>query len=545
MSATRRDVLKAMLGGAASASALHLGVDRESRTVTPASPAAALLNVDAIQTLKAQRHLRDFVKQAWHVVEPATPYRHNWHIDALSDHLEATLTGEIRNLLIMMPPRAMKSLTISVFFPAWAWIQHPELRFLYASYAQSLSTQHSMATRRVIESDWYQARWRDRFTLSDDDNLKTRFSNDHRGERISTSVGAAVTGMGGDLVIADDPHNVQQAESDAVRESVLRWWDQAMSTRLNNPATGARIVVMQRVHEQDLAGHVADDQAWTPLNLPMEYEPTMYVSPLGWSDPRTETGDLLWPERMDAGFVATQKRTLGSQAYAAQYQQHPQPAEGGMFKRHWWRYWQPRDANLPPVAVKMGDGSTQYVPAVERPAWWERSAHSWDMTFKQTDAGSYVVGLAGATNGANLYLMPERFRERTDFPGSLAAVLRQRSSYPDFPAILIEEKANGAAVIDTLKQSVSGLIPVQVDGSKEARAHAATPFVEAGNVYLPHPLIAPWVEEFIAECASFPTGAHDDQVDAFTQLVRYLMSGASRELHEPQGALADYFSGWN
>src|SRR5690606_37556198 len=149
----------------------------------------ALLDRDPIRTLKAERHLRDFVKQAWHVVEPATTYQHNWHIDALCDHLEATLPGDIRNLLVTMPPRAMKSLTISVFFPAWAWIHKPELRFLYASYAQSLSTEHSQLTRMVIESDWYQARWGHIYQLADDANLKTRFSNTKRGYRVATSVG--------------------------------------------------------------------------------------------------------------------------------------------------------------------------------------------------------------------------------------------------------------------------------------------------------------------------------------------------------------------
>ncbi|MGI8405133.1 MAG: phage terminase large subunit [Thermomicrobiales bacterium] len=481
-----------------------------------------LLYLDSIQTTLAERRLRHFVKQAWHVVEPSTAYLHNWHIDALADHLEATLTGEIRNLLIMMPPRAMKSLTISVFFPAWAWIQHPELRFLYASYAQSLSTGHSMATRRVIESDWYQARWSDRFTLSDDDNLKTRFSNDARGERISTSVGAAVTGMGGDLVIADDPHSVQQSESDTVRDGVLRWWDQAMSTRLNNPKTGARIVVMQRVHENDLAGHVQEDPAWMCLNLPMEYEPTTIVSPLGWSDPRTIDGQLLWPERMDERFVATQKRTLGSMAYAAQYQQRPTPAEGGMFKRHWWRYWQPRGSNMPPIDVRMPDGSTRHVFAEEQPAWWDRVAQSWDMSFKETKSGSFVVGLVGATSGPNGYLL-DLFRDRTDFPGSIAAVEAMTAKWPDAYAKYVEEKANGAAVIATLKATIPGLIAVQPDGGKESRAHAVTPLVEAGNWFLPHPLLAPWVTAFVDELASFPSGTHDDQVDTFSQLARHVM----------------------
>jgi predicted phage terminase large subunit-like protein len=500
-----------------------------------------LLDLDAIRTELAERHLRHFVKQAWHIVEPSTEYKHNWHIDALCDHLEATLPqvvgdartsgpGAIRDLLVTMPPRAMKSLIISVFFPAWVWIDHPEIRFLYASYAQMLATDHSQLTRMVIESDWYQARWGDRFQLADDDNLKTRFSNTARGQRIATSVGSAVTGFGGDYVICDDPHNVQQVESESVRESAVRWWNKSMSTRRNNPATSVRIVVMQRVHESDVAGSCIATGEYTHLNLPQEYEETSYVSPIGWTDPRKREGELLWPERMTPAYVASQKKDLGSTDYAAQHQQRPSPAEGGMFKKHWWRYWQPRGDNLPPVEVKMPDGSVRHVYAEEQPAWWYSSAQSWDMTFKETKTGSYVVGLVGAVHGPNGFLL-DLCRDRMEFTEAVKAVRKMTNDHPTVGAKLIEDKANGPAVISELQGSIAGIIPVPVDGSKEARAASATPRVEAGNWYLPHPDLpgAEWVPAFIHELASFPTGAHDDQVDAFSQLDRYLMSWAAND----------------
>lgn len=497
-----------------------------------------LLDLEAIRTLKAERRLRDFVKQAWPIVEPGTEYLDNWHIDALCDHLEATLVAfdaqrpgsasdhraGIRDLLVTMPPRSMKSLIISVFFPAWVWIRRPELRFLYASYARDLSSEHSQLCRMVIQSDWYQQRWGDRFQLLDDDNLKTRFSNTARGQRIATSVGASVTGFGGDFVIADDPHNVQQAESETDRYAAVRWWNKAMSTRLNNPRTGVRIVVMQRVHEDDVAGSVLQQGTYTHLNLPMEYEETDTVTPIGWEDPRTEPGELLWPERNDAAFVAKKKVELGSYDYAAQFQQRPVPLEGGMFKRHWWRYWQPRGASLPPIPVKQPDGTTIYVRAVEQPEQWDSTAQSWDMTFEKTTSGSYVVGLVGATHGPRGYLLPDRFRERVGFPGAVNAVRTMIARYPGVAAKLIEKKANGAAVIDTLTESISGLIPTNPDGSKEARASASTARVEAGNWFLPHPAIASWVGEFIDELAAFPNGRHNDQVDSFSQLDRYLMT---------------------
>src|SRR5690606_32067092 len=201
----------------------------------------------------------------------------------------------------------------------WAWIHKPELRFLYASYAQSLSTEHSQLTRMVIESEWYQARWGHIYQLADDDNLKTRFSNTSRGYRVATSVGASVTGFGGDYVICDDPHNVQQAESTAVRQAAVDWWNRAMSTRLNNPRTGVRIVVMQRVHEDDVAGSVLDRGGYDHLNLPMEYEGESVPTSIGWQDPRTKPGELLWPSRYDANRIAQFKADLGSYAYAAQF----------------------------------------------------------------------------------------------------------------------------------------------------------------------------------------------------------------------------------
>lgn len=490
------------------------------------------IRAEAWEAAKAAKALRHFVRQAWHVIEPATPYQHNWHIDDLCDHLQslvlwspATHAPIIRNLLVTMPPRAMKSLIISVFFPAWAWIHKPHLRFLYASYAQSLSTEHSQLTRMVIESDWYQARWGHIYRLADDDNLKTRFSNTSRGQRIATSVGASVTGFGGDFVICDDPHNVQQAESDSVRQSAVDWWNRSMSTRLNNPNTGVRIVVMQRVHEDDVAGSVISKGIYTHLNLPMEYEPTDYVSPIGWRDPRTADGELLWPSRYNAGKIAAFKLDLGSYAYASQFQQRPTPAEGGMFKRHWWRYWQPQGANLPPISVKMPDGETRHVYADDMPGWWERSAHSWDMTFKETKSGSYVVGLVGATHGPNSYIL-DLYRDRVEFTGAVQAVRNMHAKHPNVGAKLIEDKANGPAVMDTLRKEIPGIIAVGVEGSKEARAASSTARVEAGNWYLPHPHIAPWVDDFINELAAFPQGTHDDQTDAFSQIDRYFYSGA-------------------
>ncbi len=250
---------------------------------------------DEIDQELASRHLGDFVRQAWHVVEPSTPFVPGWHVDAIIEHLEAVSSGQIRNLLINVPPRHMKSLLVAVFWPAWEWIRYPERRWLFSSYAAQLSIRDSIKCRRLIESPWYQVRWGNTFALTSDQNTKGRFDNNRSGYRLSTSVGGAATGEGGDRIICDDPHNVQEAESDAIRKATLDWFDVVMSTRANDPKTVGRVVVMQRCHQQDLSGHLLEQGGWEHLCLPAEYEGATCATSIGWSDPRTQQGELLWP----------------------------------------------------------------------------------------------------------------------------------------------------------------------------------------------------------------------------------------------------------
>jgi hypothetical protein len=224
---------------------------------------------------KYRRSLREFTKAAWPTIEPGVDFQNNWHIDAISDHLEAVVNGDIKRLIINVPPRHMKSISVAVAMPAWTWVSQPHKKFLYASYAASLSIRDSTKCRRLIDSPWYKAHFGDKFRLTDDQNQKQRFENDKTGYRIATSVGGALTGDGGDIICIDDPHNVVDSDSSKVREGVLEWWDQAMQTRLNDPRTGAFIIIMQRVHEQDLTGHVLANQLgdeWSHLCLPARYE---------------------------------------------------------------------------------------------------------------------------------------------------------------------------------------------------------------------------------------------------------------------------------
>jgi predicted phage terminase large subunit-like protein len=277
------------------------------------------------------------------------------------------------------------------------------------------------------------------------------------------------------------------------------------------------VIVMQRVHEADLTGHVLEQGGYELLRLPAEWEegPTRVTS-IGWSDPRTEPGELLWPERFGPAELETLKRSMGSYAAAGQLQQRPSPAEGGILKRHWWKYWKPAGASLPPISVRLPDGQLQIIPAVDLPDHFEEQMQSWDMAFKDVDSSDFVVGQVWGKKRADKFLL-DQVKARLDFPKTLDAVRKLTAKWDRTHTKLVEDKANGTAVIATLKHEISGLIAVNPEGGKESRASAVSPQIESGNVYLPHPALNPWVNGFIDECASFPNGAHDDQVDGMSQ----------------------------
>lgn len=476
-----------------------------------------LPSLDELDAELTRRSLRAFVRESWPIVEPGVPFKSNWHIDAICDHLEAVTAGEITRLIINIPPRFMKSLTVGVFWPAWSWLDDAKRRWLFASYAEQLSTRDSVKTRRVIQSEGVRDASGDRtqlerigyqgllevlgkdWTLTGDQNVKTKFENTETGYRIATGVEGVGTGEGGDVVVADDPHKVKEAESDTVRTGVCDWWDQTMTNRLNDPKTGALVVVMQRVHQSDLTGHLLEKGDYEHLCLPNEYEPKRQcvIDSTGFEDPRTDPGELLWPERVDDGVTAGYKRALGSMAYAGQYQQRPSPEEGGIIKRAWWRYF----------------NDWESLPA------FDDVIQSWDMAFKDLKTSDYVVGQVWGRKGADAYLL-HQVRDRLSFTETCKRVALVTNAYPNAHAKLVEDKANGTAVIDALRRKIPGLIAIEPEGGKEARVAATSPMIEAGNVYLPHDSICGFTESFIEECAVFPNGSNDDQVDAMTQALR-------------------------
>lgn len=416
----------------------------------------------------------------------------------------------------------MKSLAVSVFWPCWEWLTWPERRWLFSSYALSLSIRDSLKCRRLIQSPWYQEQFGHIYQLTGDQNAKMRFENDRTGYRIATSVGGAATGEGGDRIVCDDPHNVEQAESETIREHTLTWWDHVMSTRGNDPKTVARVIVMQRVHENDLSGHVLAKGGYDHLCLPAKFDGRRIVTSIGWQDPRTGEGDLLWDQRFGQQEIADLERDLGSYSAAGQLQQRPSPAEGGILKRQWWRYWQRDGQTLPPVLFRQPGGEYDSHPVVTLPDAFDEVIQSWDMAFKDTKASAYVVGQVWGRKGADVFLL-HQVRDKMDFVATVSAVRTLSQDWPQALGKLVEDKANGPAVMDALRHEIAGLIPVEPDGSKEARMHAASPFIEAGNVYIPHPSIALWVDGFVNEAAMAPNGAYMDQVDTMTQAVRRLI----------------------
>jgi predicted phage terminase large subunit-like protein len=316
--------------------------------------------------------------------------------------------------------------------------------------------------------------------------------------------------------IIDDPvKNRQDASSVAVRQSLWDWYVSTFRTRL---APGGGILITVTTWHEDglearllrLAESSATADQWTVIRLPAIAE-----EPIPVYDIR-QIGEPLWPERYSLTEMEATKVTLGSYEWNALYQQRPSPDAGGILKRHWWRYWKPRGANLPPVLVKGEDGELVEIEAVELPSKFDEQLQSWDLTFKDTKGSDFVAGQVFGRKGANKYML-DYYKERADIGSTMEQIVKYTNKWPDATAKLIEDKANGPAVIQMLRHKVTGLIAVEPQGGKISRAHAAAPEVESGNVYLPHPALYPWVSDFIDSCAGFPNMANDDDVDAFTQ----------------------------
>lgn len=434
------------------------------------------------------------------------------HTDFICEILDRVEKGEITRLILTLPPRHSKSMTVSETFPSYFIGKNPDRKVIEVSYGDSLAKKFGRANRRKIE-EYGQHLFGIR--ISPENASVTNWSiQGHSGGMVSAGIGGPITGEGADLLIVDDPiKNREQAESVTYREKIWDEWQNTLLTRLH---PGARIIIiMTRWHEDDLVGRLLDTEGnqWTVVNFPAEAEGR---DPLGRA-----VGDPLWPEHgYGSAWLAETKIRVGSRVWNGLFQQRPTPQEGSIIKRHWWRFWRYPNRDMPPVVVRDERGEYVNVEAVPLPIAFEEMAQSWDMAFKDTQESAYVVGQVWSRRGAEKFLM-DQVRERLDFVETVSAVKALSAKWPHTYWKWVEDKANGPAVISVLRQTISGLIPIEPDGSKEARAYAVTPQIEAGNVYLPHPLIAPWVSTFIEECASFPNGKYNDQVDAMTQALNW------------------------
>lgn len=421
------------------------------------------------------------------------------HLDAVCERLEAVESGRCRRLILALPPRHGKSEIASRGFPAWVLGRNPEREILLASYSAELAFDFSRMARALLR-DWGPRLWGVR--LAHDSSSVGRWGIDgHRGGLVAAGVGGPFTGRGADVLIIDDPiKNADEAASDIIRQRQWEWYRTTARTRL---APGGAIVVIQtRWHEDDLTGRLLADAAaggeqWEVLSLPAMADED---DPLGRS-----VGDPLWPARFPLPELEAVKRAVGSRVWAALYQQRPSPEEGGIIKRAWWRFY-----DTPP-------------------ADFEQMLISWDLAFKNVESSSgnpdYVVGQVWGRRGADCYLLDQE-RGRWDFVETVAVVERLAARWPEARPVLIEDAANGPAVIASLRRKLGAILPVKPEGGKVARVNAISPWLESGNVYLPAPATHPWVQELIEEAAAFPNGRHDDQVDSMSQALIRLVGRA-------------------
>jgi len=481
--------------------------------------------------------LRGFVRKAWHLLEPdriedgqrRTTFRSNWHIDAICDYLEAARAGEIRRLVINIPPRHMKSLTVSVFWPAWRWTFEPELRFLTFSHDQDLANRDATKSRDVIRSPWYRERW-PHVELKGDVNRVSRYENTRTGHRIAEHVRGG-TGEGGDVIIIDDPHEAEKVLSDVERPKVLRWHSNTVASRFNDPSKGVQVLVMQRLHEGDLTGHVLEQEGWTHLCLPARFD---RKHPFRWpDDPRTEDGELLWPEHVPEHELNSLQSGMTARDIAGQFQQVPAPLEGDMLKRKDWRYY---DRELSFYAERRRFDRTVAEELASAIGSFRFIVHSWDTSLKDREKSDYVSGTAWGVIGANHYLL-RRVHARLGFNATVDAMENvgewARELWPHLPHyIVVEAASNGPDAVLELKRRLTGVVSWPARGTKQMRAEAASPALEGHNCFLPgyaledgsgyDPRTPTDVQEFVEACATFPAGAHDDDVDSWSMAINYV-----------------------
>ena len=429
--------------------------------------------------------LSAFIEKCFYTLEPNTEYLDNWHLHQIIQKLVDVEEGRVRRLVINMPPRYLKSICISVGWSAWLMGQEPGRKIIAASHSSSLSTKHSLDVRKIMQSDWYRKIFPG-FEFAGDQNEKHKFMSSQFGFRMASSVSSNITGEGADIIIVDDPQTPEQAYCADARAGVLRWFDQTLSTRLNDKKHGAIIVVAQRLHEDDLSGSLLRRGNWEHLCLPAV----------------NDNGELLHEEREGWPEIEQVKRDLGEYGFAAQYLQKPYKLDSGLVKPHWLKYY---DA-LPLGAVYQ----------------------TWDTAIKTGASNDYSVCIT-IIETAGGYYVADIFRDKLEYPElkRKMCVLAEKWN----PAgILLEDKASGQSLLQDLRRETKlPLIAQTPKGEKLQRLAAVTPLIEAGKLFLPRNAGAAALLEL--ELCAFPHAAHDDMVDALTQFLNWVRNKVNQSLN--------------
>ena len=465
----------------------------------------------ALRILMAETLADDFAafaKKGWTILHPHRKLVWSWHYDYLCELLTLVKQRMLLRLIVNVPPRTLKSSLITILFPVWMWTTSPEHDFLTASYSLDLSTEHSLARRSLLQSRWFRSLWGDKLRLEGGRNQAAQFMNDKRGQMIATSVGGTVMGRGCDTAILDDLLSAAQAVSNAERTTANNWIDTPLRSRLNDPATGAIIVVMQRLHELDPTGFLLAQEpgVWTHVRIPLvaEEEET-WAFPISGRIVHRKAGDILMPERFTPEVVEQQRsRRL---VFAGQYQQRPAPLEGNLIKRSEVRYY----GGIDPRTGQ---------PDEKLPDTFDRKIISVDCAFKDLATSDYVAVIVIGVKGRKRYIL-NVVNQHLDAAATEAEIRRQRDAHRWVNAILVEDKANGPAVVQRLKINLTGVVEINPQGGKVARMFAAAAEWQAGDWFVDRN--AAWSEPFIEQIIMFPNAGHDDMADAMSHASAWLL----------------------
>jgi len=436
-----------------------------------------------------------FAERCFSELNPQAAFSTNWHIKVIAAKLTAVREGKIRRLIINLPPRSLKSLLASIAFPAWCLGHDPSAQILSVSYAQELADKLARDCRSIMMSPWYRRIFPTR--LAPHRQAVQEFITTRQGYRLATSTGGVLTGRGADIILIDDPLKPEEALSDAQRQAANDWYDHTLYSRLNDKCSGAIVIIMQRLHEDDLVGHVLAQELWEVVCFPAiaEADEAREIGTI-WGPRcfRRRQGEVLHPAREPFDTLQRIRRTIGEYNFAGQYQQTPAPLGGGLVKVEWFKRY----------------GANQ------RPERFDRIVQSWDTANNATELSDFSVCTTWGIKGKDLYLL-NLVRKRLEYPALKRAVREQRDLF-NASVVLIEDKASGTQLIQELiTDGCHGVTRYQPGCDKVMRLHAQTAMIESGFVHVPE--VAPWLAEYLHELSVFPKGKHDDQVDSTAQFL--------------------------